>query len=273
MRTRTPAAAGKFYPAGADETRDTIRWCVNHPSGPGPDPPELDGVIGMICPHAGYRYSGPVACHGLLSIRHTSPRLFVMAGPNHWGLGLGIAGIGACRWITPAGYVETDDAGSVELERCGIKEDFFAHSKEHSLEVIVPMLQEFFGEFGILPILLSEQGEEQAAKVGGAMARAAKGRDSMLIGSSDLTHYESNAFAHEQDGALIEAILSMDTVKFYAVLRERKVSACGYGAIAATMAASIELGATKGTLLKYATSGDITGDEQSVVGYCSIVFS
>ena len=95
----------------------------------------------------------------------------------------------------------------------------------------------------------------------------------MIIGSSDFTHYEENEFAHKQDKALIEPILKLDLDGFYSVLHEKKVSACGYGAIAATMVASKKLGATEGKLLKYATSGDVTGDKSSVVGYGSIVFT
>jgi hypothetical protein len=95
----------------------------------------------------------------------------------------------------------------------------------------------------------------------------------MIIGSSDFTHYEPNEFAHDQDKALIEPILDLDVDQFYKVLYEKNVTACGYGAIASTMIACKKLGATKGELLKYATSGDVTGDTSSVVGYGSIIFS
>ena len=105
------------------------------------------------------------------------------------------------------------------------------------------------------------------------MAKIAQKKKTMIIGSSDFTHYEPNDFAHKQDEALIEQILKMDIDGFYNVLHKRQVTACGYGAIAATMIASKELGATKGTLLRYATSGDITGDKSSVVGYGSIIFT
>jgi AmmeMemoRadiSam system protein B len=101
----------------------------------------------------------------------------------------------------------------------------------------------------------------------------AKKKNTMIIGSSDFTHYEENNFAHKQDMALIEPILNLDLDSFYKILYEKKITACGYGAIATTMAACKELGATKGELLKYATSGDITGDKSSVVGYGSIIFT
>ena len=106
-----------------------------------------------------------------------------------------------------------------------------------------------------------------------AIAKIAKMRKTMIVGSSDFTHYEENNFAHKQDSALIEPILNLDLDEFYRVLQEKQISACGYGAIASTMMACKDLGAKKGRLLKYATSGDVTGDKSSVVGYASIVFS
>ena len=130
-----------------------------------------------------------------------------------------------------------------------------------------------FSNFKILPISLINQSKEIAQDVGLAIAKIAKKKNVMIIGSSDFTHYEPNEFAHEQDLALIEPILEMDVDRFYDVLEKRKVSACGYGAIASTIIACKELGATKGELLKYATSGDVTGDTSSVVGYGSIVFT
>ena len=117
------------------------------------------------------------------------------------------------------------------------------------------------------------QNKYTAKDIGLAIVKIAEKKKVMIIGSSDFTHYEQNEFAHEQDMALIEPILKLDVKKFYDVLEDRNVSACGYGAIATTIIACKELGATKGELLKYATSGDITGDTSSVVGYGSIVFT
>ena len=136
------------------------------------------------------------------------------------------------------------------------------------------MLQEFYKKpFKILPIILNDQDYEFAQEIGAAIAKIARTKKTIIIGSSDFTHYEENEFAHRQDMALIEPILKLDVEKFYKVLNDRRISACGYGAIASTMIACKELGATKGVLLKYATSGDIAGDTSSVVGYASIVFS
>jgi AmmeMemoRadiSam system protein B len=151
--------------------------------------------------------------------------------------------------------------------------DSFSHSKEHSIEVQVPMLQETFShEMKILPVSLINQEQKTATKVGSAIAKIAQKKDTLLIGSSDFTHYEENEFAHRQDLALIDPILKLDVDEFYKILYERHVTACGFGAIASTMIACKELGATEGKLLKYATSGDVSGDKSSVVGYASIIF-
>jgi len=171
--------------------------------------------------------------------------------------------------------MEVDSESALEL-RDGLdilSLDSFSHSKEHSIEVQIPMLQETFShEIKILPVSLIDQKEKTATKVGHAIAKIAQKKDALLIGSSDFTHYEENEFAHRQDLALIDPILSLDVSEFYKILHERHVTACGFGAIASTMIACKELGATEGKLLKYATSGDISGDKSSVVGYASIIF-
>lgn len=135
------------------------------------------------------------------------------------------------------------------------------------------MLQSIFSEkFKILPIILRDQSLEMAKDVGNAVAQIAKSRNVMIVASSDFTHYEENSFAHSQDKALIEPILEMDVEKFYNVLMEKRITACGYGAMASVMIACKNLGAVKGELLSYATSGDVMGDASSVVGYGAIKF-
>jgi hypothetical protein len=180
------------------------------------------------------------------------------------------------QWKTPLGSVEVDSESAAELKKISnmVELDFFSHTKEHSIEVQVPLLQETYSNpFKILPIILINQDYEVSKEIGIVISKIAKQKNTMIIGSSDFTHYEENEFAHKQDKALIEPILNLDEEKFYSVLKEKRVSACGYGAIASTMIACKELGATKGKLLKYATSGDVTGDKSSVVGYASIIFT
>jgi AmmeMemoRadiSam system protein B len=277
MQTRTPAVAGMFYPGEKKELKKSIKECFLHKFGPGKIPPSniKKKIFGVICPHAGYMYSGPIACHSFYAISSDMQELFIIVGPNHWGIGSSVATMKDCKWNTPLGDVEVDSETADEISHLSriIDIDYFSHTREHSLEVQIPILQEMYSDFKILPIAMINQNNDAAKDVGLAIARIAKKKKTMIIGSSDFTHYEQNEFAHEQDMALIEPILKLDVKKFYDVLEERNVSACGYGAIASVMIAAKELGATKGELLKYATSGDITGETSSVVGYGSIVFT
>ena len=277
MEVRTPAVSGTFYPDDEKELRSLIDDCFMHPIGPGKMPPTDSDqkIYGVICPHAGFVYSGPVACHSFYSISSSASKLAIITGPNHYGIGQSIASMVDVSWKTPLGLVEVDSESALEL-RDGLdilELDSFSHSKEHSIEVQVPMLQETFShEMKILPVSLINQEQKTATKVGSAIAKIAQKKDALLIGSSDFTHYEENEFAHRQDLALIDPILKLDVDEFYKILYERHVTACGFGAIASTMIACKELGATEGKLLKYATSGDVSGDKSSVVGYASIIF-
>ncbi len=277
MQIRTPAVAGMFYPSEKKELKKSIKECFLHKFGPGKIPPSntKKKIFGVICPHAGYMYSGPIACHSFYAISSDAPELFIIIGPNHWGIGSSVATMKDCKWNTPLGDVEVDSEAAEEISHISeiIDVDYFSHTREHSLEVQIPIIQEMYSNFKILPISMINQNKDAAKDIGLAIVKIAEKKKVMIIGSSDFTHYEQNEFAHEQDMALIEPILNLDVKKFYDVLEDRNVSACGYGAIAATMIACKELGATKGELLKYATSGDITGDTSSVVGYGSIVFT
>ena len=277
MEVRTPAVSGTFYPDDQKELKSLIHDCFTHTIGPGKTPPTDSDqkIYGVICPHAGFVYSGPVACHSFYSISSSTSKLAIITGPNHYGIGQSIASMVDASWKTPLGLMEVDSESVLEL-RDGLdilELDSFSHSKEHSIEMQVPMLQETFShDMKILPVSLINQEQKTATKVGSAIAKIAQKKDALLIGSSDFTHYEENEFAHRQDLALIEPILKLDVDEFYKILYERKVTACGFGAIASTMTACKELGATKGKLLKYATSGDVSGDKSSVVGYASIIF-
>ena len=277
MEIRTPAVSGTFYPENEKKLKNLIHECFMHPIGPGKTSPtdSNEKIYGVICPHAGFVYSGPVACHSFYSLSASSSKLAIIVGPNHYGIGQNVASMIDVSWKTPLGLAEVDSNSVLELrEYLDILEiDSFSHSKEHSIEVQIPMLQEVFShEMKILPISLINQEQKTATMVGSAIAKIAQKKDALLIGSSDFTHYEENGFAHRQDLALIDPILKLDVDGFYKILYERKVTACGFGAIASIMTACKELGATQGKLLKYATSGDVSGDKSSVVGYASIIF-
>ncbi|MDH3657334.1 MAG: AmmeMemoRadiSam system protein B [Nitrosopumilus sp.] len=273
---REPVVAGQFYPGVKEDVQKMIKYCYEHKYGPGTQliKPRKK-VFGIICPHAGYIYSGPTACHSYKSISSQNPELVIIIGPNHFGIGRDAATMINAKWRTPLGLVQVDSESAQEIEKKSkiIEIDNYSHSQDHSLEVQVPMLQSTLSnEFQILPIILLAQDLDTARDVGNAISEIAKKKNSIIVGSSDFTHYEENSFAHLQDKALIEPILEMDVERFYHVLKEKRVTACGFGAIASTIIACKNLGATKGELLSYATSGDVSGDTNSVVGYGAIKF-
>lgn len=273
---REPVVAGQFYPDRKDDLENMIKSCIEHEYGPGNQPTESNQkVYGIVCPHAGYVYSGPTACHSYKSIASQKPELAIIIGPNHFGVGEDAATMIDAQWKTPLGMVEVDSESAKEVAKISrfIEIDEYSHSRDHSLEVQVPMLQSMLSnKFQILPIILRAQDIETARDVGNAVAEIAKKKNTIIVASSDFTHYEENSFAHSQDKALIEPMLSMDVERFYQVLMEKQVTACGYGAMASVIIACKSLGATKGELLSYATSGDVSGDTSSVVGYCAIKF-
>lgn len=277
MQTRTPAVAGMFYEGQKNQLDLQIKNCFTSKYGP-QDSESLSKsqkIFGMICPHAGYQYSGPIAAQSYHAISQKNFELAVIVGPNHWNIGADVAAMKDCVWQTPLGDIRVDsDAASAIHKECDLIEiDFFSHTRDHSIEVQIPMLQSIYQDnIKILPIILNDQSIETTKKIGQAIVKIASTKNTIIIGSSDFTHYESNDFAHSQDLALLEPIKKLDVDEFYSVLHEKNISACGYGAIAATMTACKELGATQGKILQYATSGDIAGDKSSVVGYGAVVF-
>lgn len=273
---RKPVVAGQFYPDRKEDLENMIRYCMEHKYGPGRDSIKSnEKILGIVCPHAGYMYSGPTACHSYKSIVFQNPELVIIIGPNHFGVGKDVATMIDAQWQTPLGTVQVDSESAKQVTEISkvIEIDEFSHSQDHSLEVQVPMLQEILSnDFQILPIILRSQDMETAIDVGNAVTEIARKKNSVIVASSDFTHYEENSFAHKQDKALIEPILEMNVEKFCHVLKEKRVTACGYGSIASTVIACKNLGAVKGKLLSYATSGDVSGNTESVVGYGAIEF-
>jgi AmmeMemoRadiSam system protein B len=273
---REPVVAGQFYPDTEEDLKNMIKNCMEHKYGPGIKPIVSDEkIFGIISPHAGYVYSGPTACHSYKSIASQNPELVIIIGPNHFGIGRDAATMIDTEWQTPLGRVKVDSDAAKEVAEKSkfIEIDEYSHSQDHSLEVQIPMLQHILSnDFQILPIILRAQDMETAIDVGNAVSEIAKKKNTMIVASSDFTHYEENSFAHQQDKALIKPILDMDVEKFYQILRDKRVTACGFGAMAATIIACKNLGATRGELLSYATSGDVSGDTGLVVGYGAIKF-
>lgn len=279
---RKPSVSGIFYSSNKEQLVDELKGCfTNKIFGPGRLPPsdQARKIYGMVSPHAGYLYSGSVAANGYYSVSSSKFNNVILVGPNHYGLGSSVATTMNGIWESPIGDVMVNPQVAKDIASRATSMDFdeFAHSRDHCLEVQIPFLLFATEKFRIVPIILTNQDEYLALELGSAISDTvnesiSKGDEFMLIASSDFTHYESNSEAHRKDSLLIKSILSLDITAFYYTLRQYNVSACGYGAIATVMVAAKNLGATRGELIRYATSGDVTGDKSSVVGYSSILF-
>jgi AmmeMemoRadiSam system protein B len=282
LTKRAPAVAGTFYPNNVSELSELIEHSFrNQRFGPGKAPPysnDKHKIYGIISPHAGYVYSGAVAANGFYEVSSMDFQDVVLVGPNHYGIGSWVAAMKDGTWETPFGEVQVNSqlAEKIASRSSTLDFDDYAHSRDHCLETQLPFLQYIKQDFKIVPVVLISQGNDTAIDLGNAISETIREKDilksTLLLASSDFTHYEPNSEAHRKDSELIKPILALDVNKFYAILERLNVSACGYGAIATMMVAAKNLGATRGELLKYATSGDITGDETAVVGYSSIVF-
>lgn len=275
MGVRRPCVAGAFYPANPKRLKKAIEDCFTHRLGPGTPPAQKSQdryILSVICPHAGYMYSGPTAAHSYYHLASEAiPESVVILGPNHTGLGGPVSLWGTGAWETPLGYATIDE----ELAQAVFEASDFidinesAHIREHSIEVQIPFIQHIYGDVGIVPICMGFQDLETSRKVGRAIAKASSGKDVLFLASTDLTHMESKQSATTKDRGILDQIISMNEVALQKWVQAQRVSTCGYGPVSAVLVASKLLGAKKAEILSYSTSGDITGDTTSVVGYAA----
>ncbi|MGB9714145.1 MAG: AmmeMemoRadiSam system protein B [Candidatus Bathyarchaeales archaeon] len=279
-KVRRPTQAGAFYEGNAESLKRQVENCFLHEFGPGKIPTVvktgLKTVTGLVCPHAGYMFSGPVAAHAYYSLAcDGKPDVAVIFGPNHTGYGSALAVMNEGFWRTPLGDVEVDGetANQIVRESRIVDVDDSAHRFEHSIEVQLPFLQYLYGsETKIVPICFLMQDLSSAKEVGKAVARALTGKNAVIIASSDMTHYEPQKSAEKKDKMALEAVEEMDEDKFYSTIETQRITACGYGPIAALITAAKILGTKEAKVLCYKTSGDIIGDYSSVVGYAAVCF-
>jgi len=280
-KVRQPCQAGAFYERTAESLRKQIKNCFLHELGPGklPDVAKnaLRHTIGLVCPHAGYAFSGPVAAHAYYKLASDGkPDAVVILGPNHTGYGSPLAVMNEGIWRTPLGDLEIDTeiANEIVRESRIVNVDESAHRFEHSVEVQLPFLQYLYdSQFKIVPICFLMQDLDSAKEVGHAVGSVLKGENAVIIASSDMTHYEPQEKALENDMMAIRTIESMNEDTFYSTVENRGISACGYGPIAALITAAKTVGAKEAKLLCYKTSGDVIGDYSSVVGYAAMYFT
>jgi hypothetical protein len=263
---RKPVVAGQFYPASPDQLTEMIRGMVDTKA-------RKEEAIGLISPHAGYIYSGPVAGATISRVRFTDT--FVIVGPNHTGHGKLFSIMTKGTWETPLGPVEIDSELAQQILAASrhLEEDYLAHQHEHSIEVQLPFLQYFKKDIKFVPIVLGYHSGAAYKAIGREIAKAIKAsnKKAVILASSDMTHYESQESAEKKDKMAIEAILDLNEDELLRRVEEYDISMCGYAPAASLISAAKELGAAGAELVKYQTSGDTTGDYSAVVGYAGII--
>jgi AmmeMemoRadiSam system protein B len=267
---RRPAVAGTFYPASAPQLARDVDAMIEAAA-----PVEVAGrVVGLVEPHAGYMYSGGIAAAGY---RQLAPGMFervVLVGPSHRAAFPGVAVWDGAAFATPLGEIPLDReaiAALVEADPLIVRRNA-VHEGEHSLEVQLPFLQRRLLDFRLVPMVMGRQDPATCERLGRAIARVARAPGSLLIASSDLSHYHPYEEAVALDGWALGRVADFDPEGLLAGLRQGTCEACGGGPIAAVLIAARELGGREVQVLAYGNSGDVTGDRSQVVGYpaCAI---
>jgi AmmeMemoRadiSam system protein B len=265
---RPAAVAGRFYPAERAELARQVELLVGPAS-----PAEKLRACACLVPHAGYIYSGAVA--GAVYARLRLPQRFLILGPRHFPHGEALAILSKGAWETPLGEAQIDTAFAEKLKHAFplLREDEVAHRTEHSLEVQLPFLQVLAGGFQFVPVALGATRFAALEDLGCAIAEvlAADPAETLIIASSDMNHYESDRVTRVKDHNAIEKLLALDARGLYDTVRDEGISMCGYGPAVVMLTAARKLGASRAELVRYATSGDVSGDLDEVVGYAGIV--
>ena len=270
---RDPAVSGRFYERDERALRDQIASCYSHAVGPGSRPEVAPGepaIEGLVVPHAGLPFSGPVAAHAYAALASSGqPETVVIIGPNHTGIGAPVSLPRYDRWRTPLGEVPVAlELREMLADATEATVDERAHIREHAAEVQLPFLQDLYDDVSILPISLRRQDAKTARRLGSAIASATPD-STVVIASSDFTHYEPHEVALQRDELALEQIRAGDPDGLCETVKDEGLSVCGYGAIAAMLHAVN--GET--SVLAHATSGDTAGSKDEVVGYAAVTVS
>lgn len=267
---RPSPIAGTWYSANPRQLRATVTACLE-----GADLPALPGdVVGLVAPHAGYRYSGPVAGHAFKAVQGQHFDRVAVISPLHQYYPYPILTSAHSAYCTPLGEMplaaETLTEISAGLQgRAGIPLSTIANDQEHSLEIELPFLQVALdGPFELIPIMLRDQTPQFSQALGQTLADVFKADEScLLVASSDLSHFFPEAAAHQLDQRILQALVDFSPTRLFQLKESGQGQACGLAPMAAVLWACQALGADQVTLLKYDTSAASTGDASSVVGY------
>ncbi len=265
---RLPAVAGRFYPVDVAELTQRLASLAGAATAE-----EKLRARACLVPHAGYQYSGHVA--GAVYAKLALPKRYIILGPRHYPQGEPLAILSEGAWQTPLGEARIDSALAAELKRACqlLREDSVAHRAEHSLEVQLPFLQHLAGDFRFVPIALGTVRYSELEQLGRAVAEvvAAQGEEILVVASSDMNHYEDDRITRAKDRKALDKVLALDPRGLYDTVRREGITMCGFGPTVTMLTAARQLGATHAELVRYATSGDVTGDRDEVVGYAGVV--
>jgi len=271
-KVRESLIAGTWYPGQPDKLRETIKgFLSNIESQP------LEGeLVGLVAPHAGYVYSGQVAAYAYKQLEYKSLNsafdLAIVIAPLH-KMPLGeFATVQATHYKTPLGLVPLD-ARAVDMLDAKIGLYRAPFDNEHSLEIQLPFLQVLLDEFKLLPVMMGSQTLSSSQKLAGALAEILGERSALLVASTDLSHFYPYERAVQIDQETLKYIDNFDPAGLAGALQTQKAEACGGGPVVATLLTARALGANRARVLKYANSGDVTGDRSSVVGYAAGIIS
>jgi len=271
---RPAAVAGSWYPASAERLgRDVDAYVAAAGTADVPAPRAI------VVPHAGLRYSGPVAAYAYHATRQARYSSIVLVGPSHF---VGFNGVSIWpqgAWQTPFGAVQVDEelARAIAVQSPAVVDNREALGREHSLEMQLPFIAHLLPDVPIVPMVMGYQSRETAFALGDAIAAALNGRGGssdlpaplppLLVASSDLSHFENAAIAEKMDQVVMDRVADLDPDGLMDALEREPHHACGGGPIVSVLHAARQLGATRAGVLRYADSGDVSGDKSSVVGY------
>jgi AmmeMemoRadiSam system protein B len=264
---RPSPIAGRWYPADPLRLARSVDDYLDRAS----VPPVNGRLIGVLAPHAGHRYSGPVAGYAFKAVRGLSVDVVALVGPSHYPYDAPIVATAHDAYETPLGLVPVDRAALTALQRT-LPIRLVRTDPEHSLEIELPFLQRVLGEFRLIPLALVDQSYALAQRLGQALAELLAGQKALLVASSDLSHFYPQTIARCLDQTVLDAVARFDPAEVIAAEEKGTGFACGRGAIATVMIAARQLGADTAQIVGYATSGDVTGDTSQVVGYGAALF-
>jgi len=263
---RKPAVAGQFYQASSSQLAVQVNQYIETIT-------SREHAIGIVSPHAGLMYSGEVA--GSVYSRIKIPHTFILLGPNHTGAGVPVSIMSSGQWQLPTGEITVDESLASDLMKGTdvLTEDSFAHSMEHSLEVQLPFVLHYSSSVKIVPIVMMTDSLQVCSTLGKAIADAISntGYAVTIIASSDMSHYVSDTAARTLDKKALDKILALDPEGLYNTVREESITMCGVIPVTTMLYAARLLDARDSTLIKYMTSGEVSGDFDYVVGYAGLI--